>query len=136
MNSFLFSYKYMDDLCVLNNENMLRFLQPDSRRTPNNAFWIYPLNVVEIKLELDKVHQDNSGRGITGHFLNVQLQVLDVQTSDFHSSKFDKRRNLLFKFQQYILLKSNRPIKQSYSIVVSQVVPILYMANTMSFCYR
>lgn len=78
------------------------------------------------------MHLDNPRWNVSGHFLNVQLQVLEVEIGDYLSTKFDKRRHLPFKFHQYILFKSNHPIKKSYSVVVSQLVLILYMANTTS----
>lgn len=47
----------------------------------------------------------------------------------FIMQKFDKRRELLFKFSQFIKFQSNRPVKQAYNVIISQIVPILYLSN-------
>lgn len=52
MPLFFLSFRFIDDLCVLNNPDILKFLQPDSQRNPASSFWIYPLPIVEIQTEL------------------------------------------------------------------------------------
>ena len=67
--------------------------------------------------------------GIKAHFMNVLTSVTDKQTDIFLMQKFDKRRDLPFKYSQFIKIKSNRPVKQAYNVVISQIVPILYLSN-------
>lgn len=130
MHHFQACFRYIDDLCVLNNETIHLFLQPEALRTSDNPFWIYPLGIVEIKIELDKHKPNQPFSGTKGHFLNVQLEITDTETGEFISTKHDKRRSLPFRFQQYIQLKSNRPVQQAYNVTISQMMPILYMASS------
>lgn len=46
MAPFVASYRYMDDLCILNHLEIGQFLQPDMPRDPNNPYWVYPLPIV------------------------------------------------------------------------------------------
>ncbi|EFJ12422.1 hypothetical protein SELMODRAFT_425444 [Selaginella moellendorffii] len=41
--------RYMDDLTVLNNPQILRFLDPDQPRVKSNPYWIYPLQFLLIE---------------------------------------------------------------------------------------
>lgn len=107
LHHFQSCFRYIDDLCVLNNEVIHLFLQSDAPRTADNPFWIYPLGIVEIKTELDAHKANCPFSGIKGHFLNVQLEIVNTTTGEFTSSKFDKRRHLPFQFQQYIQYKTN-----------------------------
>lgn len=129
MNRFKHSFRYIDDLCILNNGDTLQFLDPNSIRTPSNPFWIYPLNIVEIKMEVDKFSSMFPNIGIDAHFMNVQISVLNELVGSYRLRKFDKRRNLPFKYAQYLQFRSNRNVAQSYNIVQSQAFPILYLSN-------
>ncbi len=42
-------FRYIDDLRVINNPIILKFLDPQQSRDPNNPFWIYPLHLLEVK---------------------------------------------------------------------------------------
>lgn len=135
MQHFKSCFWYIDDLCILNNEVIHLFLQPEAIRTDLNPLWIYSLGVVEIKTELDMHKPDRPFCGIKGHFLNVQLERVNTETGEFITTKFDKRRSLPFRFQQYIQLKSiqlksNQSIQHAYNITISQMMPILCMASS------
>lgn len=127
---FKFSYRYIDNLCILNNPSIALFLDPTTPRSPSNPFWIYPLDVVSLQPEIDSFLPHQLSYGLSGHFLNVSLNILDHSLGIFETFKFDKRRLLPFPFQQYIQYASNRPVSSSYNIVISQVVPILYMSSS------
>lgn len=43
--------------------------------------------------------------------------------------KFDKRRALPFAYTQFIKFNSNRPVRNAYNVIISQVLPILYLSN-------
>jgi hypothetical protein len=70
------------------------------------------------------------GKGIAAHFMNLHIQINELQPSLFGLRKFDKRRSLPFTYTQYIKFKSNRAVHQAYNIVVSQLVPILYISSS------
>lgn len=127
---FEFSYRYIDDLCLLNNPCITQFLKPSTLRSPSNPFWIYPLDIVYLQPEIEDHVPGHPALGTMGHFLNVHILILDPKTGIFDSTRFDKRRLLPFSFQQYIQFASNRPVWNSYNIVISQIVPILYMSNS------
>jgi len=54
MVKFQSAYRYIDDLCWLNTGCPMEFLSPTQERIDSNPYWIYPLNVLEIKSEVSK----------------------------------------------------------------------------------
>jgi hypothetical protein len=132
MARFQYAYRYIDDLCWLNNGQPEQFLSPQQERNPNNPFWIYPLQVLEIKCEVTKYSDQGIRRGIEAHFMNMNITIHDHAdaTPNYLLCKYDKRRELPFSYTQYIVFHSNRPVKQSYGIVISQTAPILYLSST------
>ena len=129
MTKFQFAFRYIDDLCWLNVGNAEIFLDPQQPRTPDNPFWIYPLDIIEIKTEVSQFSQIAPKHGIIAHFMNVLIHVDEETSGKYTMQKFDKRRDLPFKYTQFIMFKSNRPVKQAYNVVISQTVPILYLSN-------
>lgn len=79
MKRFRYSFRYIDDLCILNNGDVLQFLDPNSERVASNPFWIYPLGIVEIKSEIDRFSTMFPQRGTNAHFMNMQISVIRVQ---------------------------------------------------------
>ena len=132
LSKFQSAFRYIDDLCWLNTGKPTEFLNPLEPRTPNNPMWVYPLDVLEIKPEVALFSAADPSRGITAHFMNLEIALSENQPGVYDTCKFDKRRGLPFAYTQYIMFKANRPIKQSYSIAVSQTVPILYLSSTVS----
>jgi len=111
-------------------------LDPNQPRIPNNPFWIYPLDVLEIKCEITTYAKDALFRGIHAHFMNLELYIKDDNSGLYRTTKFDKRRNLPFRYSQYIQFRSNRPIRQSYSIAISQTVPVLYLSSDVDAAHK
>ena len=70
-------------------------------------------------------------RGTNAHFLNMQISVTNEVDGEFRTHKFDKRRNLPFKYSQYLQFRSNRSVSQSYNIIQSQAFPILYLSSNV-----
>jgi len=64
------------------------------------------------------------------------MSSLDPILDNYHLSKFDKRLDLPFFYAQYIVFHSNRSIKQSYGIVISQTIPIMYLSSDVSSMAR
>ena len=59
---------------------------------------------------------------------------MDLNPEDptgFIIKKYDKRRALPFKYTQFIKFHSNRPVRNAYNIILSQVLPILYLSNSV-----
>jgi len=135
---FKHAYRYMDDLCWINSITPQKFLSPQQERTPDNPYWIYPLYILEIKCEVAKYATDDPERGIQAHFMNLDIMIYssESQTSNFNFCKYDKRRDLPFAYTQYIKFWSNRPIKQSYAVAVSQTLPIIYLSSTVENAHR
>jgi len=136
LEKFQNAFRYIDDLCWLNVGNPMEFLSPQQERTSDNPFWIYPLNVLEIKPEVSQYSSSDPSRGICANFMNLQICIVDDNSGSYTTQKFDKRRTLPFKYTQYIKFKSNRPIKQSYNIAVSQTVPILYISSSVEAAFK
>ena len=109
----------------------MEFLSPQQERIESNPFWIYPLNILEIKSEVSKYSEKDPLKGVLANFMNLEIRVSESDPAAYSIRKFDKRRTLPFSYTQYIKFHSNRPIKQSYSIAVSQSVPILYISNSV-----
>jgi hypothetical protein len=127
---FKHAFRYIDDLCLLNVQNPRDFLSPNQLRTDDNPFWIYPLNVLEIKEETTSFSQSTPEKGISAHFMNVEFILNEGDPHLFKFRKFDKCRDLPFAYTQYIKFRSNRPVHQAYNIAISQVLPILYISNS------
>lgn len=111
LNKFQNAFRYIDDLCWLNVGNPMDFLSPLQERTRDNPYWIYPLNVLEIKPEVTQYSTLDPTRGISANFMNLQISITDDNSGTYTTQKFDKRRTLPFKYTQYIMFKSNQPIK-------------------------
>ena len=75
MKRFKYFIRYIDDLCILNGGHILEFLDPNSKRVPSNPFWIYPLYIVEIKIEVDRFSTPFPQRGTSAHFMNMQITI-------------------------------------------------------------
>lgn len=79
MPLFSFPYQYIDDLCIINNLEVQLFLQLDnpldSPRDDMSSFWIYPLLLVELQVELETTRDGLPYWGLSGHFLNVKLTI-------------------------------------------------------------
>jgi len=131
MEKFVSAFRYIDDLCWINTARPMEFLSPEQERTDTNPYWIYPLNVLEIKCEVSKFSEQDPLKGIHANFMNFEIKVSEDEPSAYRVCKYDKRRALPFSYTQYIKFQSNRPIKQAYSISVSQTVPILYISNSV-----
>jgi len=129
MKIFTSTFRYIDELCCINIPNPRIFLSPTQVWSQDNPFWIYPLNVLEIKCEVVQYSKANPKQGILANFMNLQIQLSEEQPNKYCIRKYNKRREFPFDFTQYIKFTSNHPIKQAYSIVISQSVPILYISN-------
>jgi hypothetical protein len=123
LSKFQYAFRYIDDICWLNVGESQNFLSPTQPRTADNPYWIYPLEVLEIKPEVTAYTTDTPLHGISAHFMNVQFDLDLVQLHLFSLKKFDKWRALPFKFH------SNRPVKQCYNIIIGQVLLLLYISN-------
>jgi hypothetical protein len=128
-NSYMHAFRYIDDLCWLNVGEANIFLNPKQRRHKNNPFWIYPLDIIEIKIEVSQFSLYFPQSSIKTHFMNVLISIKDEKSRMFVMQKFDKRHELPFKYSQFMKFKSNRPIKHVYNVVISQTVPIMYLSN-------
>lgn len=126
---FQYAFRYIDDICWLNVTNPYDFLCPKQPRTPENPFWIYPLDILEIKPEVHKYDEHHPTRGISAHFMNAQIDIDPTATGQYVLRKYDKRRALPFPYTQFIKFASNRPVKQAYNVIISQILPILYISN-------
>ena len=129
MSKFKYAFRYIDDLCWLNVGEADVFLNPTQTRHKDNPYWIYPLDIIEIKTEVSQFSECFPRLGIKAHFMNVLITVADENSGMFIMQKFDKRRELPFKYSQFIKFQSNRPVKQAYNVIISQTVPILYLSN-------
>ena len=129
LSKFQSIFRYIDDLCLINVQNPQQFLSPEQSWMESNPFYIYPLNVLEIKEETSTHDPENLVSDISAHFMNVEIKVNTTLPDAYTFRKYDKKRALPFKYTQYIKFKSNRSVKQACNIAISQLVPILYISN-------
>ena len=90
MYKFKSAYTYIDDLCWINTCTPMEFLSLEQLRTPENPFWIYPLDVLEIKSEVSKFDENDPFKGIQAHFVNLEISVTDPHNGTFVTYKYDK----------------------------------------------
>ena len=91
---------------------ILQFLDPNSKRVPSSLFWIYPLDIVEIKIEVDRFSTHFLRRGTSAYFMNMQITIFYEKDGLFRTHKFDKRRNLPFQYAQFLQFRSNQSVSQ------------------------
>jgi hypothetical protein len=99
MAKFQYAFRSIDDLCLFNVQNPRDFLDPNQLRTENNPYWIYPLNVLEIKEETSSFSSCNPNRGISAHFMIVEFTLNEHDLGQFVFRKYDKHRSLLFQLR-------------------------------------
>lgn len=63
--------------------------------------------------------------------MNMQVDIHPHHSTKFLIKKYNKRRALPFKYMQFIKFHSNRPVRNAYNIIISQVLPVLYLSNTV-----
>ena len=129
LSKFQTPFRYIDDLCLINVQNPRDFLSPEQPRLDSNPYWIYPLNILEIKEETANFSILDKQKGVLAQFMNVELKVNEECPKQYTYKKYDKRRGLPFEYTQYIKFRSNRPVQQAYNICISQVLPIIYISN-------
>jgi hypothetical protein len=110
LSKFQFAFRYIDDLCWFNVQNPRDFLCSSQPRIASNPFWVYPLNILEIKTEITAYAPDDPTRGVAANFMNLQIHLDLGHPGTFAMRKYDKRRDLPFSYTQFIKFQSNRPI--------------------------
>jgi hypothetical protein len=136
MKKFQFSFRYIDAICWLNVRNPYDFVSPTQPRNDNNPFWIYPLHILEIKPEISVYDSVDLTRGISANFMNITIDINTNQPSAYSIRKYDKRHSLPFAYSQFLQFQSNRPVRQSYNVIISQVLPILYISNSVFYAVK
>ena len=58
-----------------------------------NPFWIYPLDIIEIKHEVSQFFQVSQKHGLIAHFINVLIHVYEKTSEQYIMQKFDKKKN-------------------------------------------
>ena len=81
---------YINDLCFFNIQNPCHFLSPNQLGTDDNPFWIYCLNVLEIKEEVTAFSHNISEKEISAHFMNVEFILNELDPQQFIYQKYDK----------------------------------------------
>ncbi|GBG83558.1 hypothetical protein CBR_g37275 [Chara braunii] len=119
------TYRYIDDLCSLNNtiiagifENRIHGQNPNRR--------IYPYEFIEVKETTEVII---NGHGRAANFLNLSLTITSTQNDTYSTSKHDKKRGLSFSPVRFMRFKSNRFIAQSLQIPATQTVMILIICS-------
>lgn len=133
MTKFAYAFRYIDDLCWLNVGNAQIFLDPTQPRVMSNPYWIYPLHILDIKLELSCFSNKDTSHGIKAYFMNVLVSISDEESRIFTMQKFDKRRDLPFAYTQYIKLSSNRLVNHKqfqYCICLTTLI-LLYKKSIL-----
>ena len=100
LSKFKYAFRYIDDFCFINVQNPRDFLSPEQPRTQDNPYWIYPLDVLEIKEETTTFSQEIPSKSILAHFMNMELQVNEANPLLFSFRKYDKRQSLAFAYTQ------------------------------------
>jgi len=126
-------YRYIDDCLILNCIPHQFFFNPQVPRTADNPFWIYPLDILSITVEVDKwFPYDNPWLfGQQVNFLSTTLMA-SGENGTFTLRRYIKRASLPFSTVQFISFKSNRPISDVLSTPLSQVLPYLYVNSDVA----
>ena len=87
MSKFQYAFRYIDDLCLFNVSTPREFLSPGQVRSLDNPYWIYPLDILEIKEEINVFSDLNPTRGLAAHFMNVQFFSKRCQPTGLYVSE-------------------------------------------------
>ena len=71
LSKFKHAFRYIDDLCWINVGEANRFLDPAQPRNRDNPFWIYPLDIIEIKTEVSQFSLNHPQHGIKASCRNM-----------------------------------------------------------------
>ena len=58
--------------------------------------YIYPLDVLEIKIEVSKFSDTDPSCGILANFMNIEISIMDDQSKQYKIQNYNKRRELPF----------------------------------------
>jgi hypothetical protein len=70
INIFIYATRYMDDICLINVGNSNLFLDPYNPRMEDNPFYIYPLDIMQIKSQVIKYDANLLSKRIKANFMN------------------------------------------------------------------
>lgn len=108
MSKSKYAFRYID-LCWLNVDQEELFIDPLQPRVLDNPYWVYPLDIIEIKIKLSQVSEHLSKLAIKVHFMNAllvsQTRILEclpcinsingvIYHSTIHSSLSSNQTNL------------------------------------------
>ena len=128
LEAFYLSFRYIDDLCFINNYYLLEFISSNPSLDPNIAQGIYPLNIVQLKPTHNLLRTFPCGTT----FLNCQIKITNHLFGFYDSSIAWKKDKLPCNNISFIHVNSNRPKNLAYKVCSSQILPILY-ANSSEF---
>jgi hypothetical protein len=75
MAIFKYATRYMDDICWINVGDPNLFLDPCNLRTKDNCFWVYPLDITQIKPWVIKYDANLPCRMIEVNFMNLHILI-------------------------------------------------------------
>lgn len=125
LNAFKLSFRFIDDLAFINNEFILKFLDPSQPRENSNPFWIYTLQIIQLK----NTTKMSGKLTLSTTYLCTSIQLTKPFIGKYSTCLEWKKDKLPCKNVSYIFAHSNRPKNQSYNMCISQVLPILYSAS-------
>ncbi len=136
---FQFWFQYIDDVRVINNPIISRFLDPTQPRVPSNPYWIYPLHILEIKPTVEAFSVGMFGEervpiGVHTTFLHFECNlVLPGVAGGYEFRRRNKALALDFPVALFIRYFSNRPPVAVLNVAISHLVPYLYISSTRQF---
>ena len=144
LSLFKYWFRYIDDLSLFNGPPFQWFFNPLTPRTDTNPYWIYPLDIVSMKVEIttyfpqyytsdiylnfvDSWHGQTLTIGRAAHYLNFHIHIdTPGEPNGYTITRYVKKRDLKFSTITYLMYRSNRPVSTLYGTAVSQLVPFLY----------
>ncbi|GBG63128.1 hypothetical protein CBR_g36615 [Chara braunii] len=124
---FVHTFRYMDDLNSINNTSIREFLMENHLLNEEDPICLYPSEFIEIK------EQNIDDK--TSTFLNLKLRI-ETPEGGYNTEKFDKVEEMGLEVNRYIRFDSNRPIKQSLSIILGQVAAALIVSSNPTTAAR
>ncbi|GBG92412.1 hypothetical protein CBR_g55347 [Chara braunii] len=119
------TYRYVDDLCSLNNPSTREFFKEDCDQI-TNPIWIYPKSYIEMK---ETTEVKDGEVGISTNFLNMTIAVSSREQGTYSTSKHDKKKGMSFPPCRFMRFNSNRSIAQSLQVITAQTALILLLCT-------
>jgi hypothetical protein len=129
LTEWKYCFRLIDDMRFINAPNLARFLRNPTGTGDKNALgWIYPACVgIDITYDVD-INNSSGGSTQTTQYLDILTHI--QPDGSYTTEVYDKQSKLPIIPINYIALQSNRPVGNSYKLIVGQASRMAAICST------